>query len=63
MVNKVNISKTVIDNYKNNKEMLNGLKLRIVSGSCSIYDMVLYDALVGTNEEDKTMKLTSKKGA
>ena len=63
MVNKVNVSKTVIDNYKNNKDMLNGLKLRIISGSCSIYDMVLYDALVGTNEEDKTMKLTSKKGA
>ena len=52
------ISKDTIENYKNNIDMLKGLKIRLESGSCSTYDMVLYQTLVKTNENEKNLKMT-----
>ena len=51
----IKISKSTIDNYKNNVNLLKELKLRMKSGSCNVYDMVLYNELV--NEKDKVKKL------
>ena len=55
MTNKVNISKNTINNYKDNTSILRDLRVRVISGSCSPYDMALYDKLVNVKEKEKTL--------
>ena len=57
MTNKVNISKNTINNYKDNTSILKDLRVRVISGSCSPYDMALYDKLVKANSKEKTLTL------
>lgn len=57
MINKVDISNNIINNYKDNIKVLNELKIRIKSGSCSLYDIALYEQLVKANKNDKVMLL------
>ena len=61
MQNKIVFSKEVIDNYKNNIDLLESLKVSIKSGACSVYDMALYNALVNANKEPKTLVNTMNK--
>ena len=63
MTNRVNISQNIINNYKNDINTLNALKLRIISGSCSIHDIVLYETLVKANSEEKKLTLPMNIGA
>lgn len=63
MLNKVEISKNIINNYKNDKDVLKELKLRVISGSCSVYDMALYDAIIKENKKEKTLNLANRAGA
>lgn len=58
MKNNIVISKNIIDNYKNNIDILKELSFRIKSGSCSIYDLALYDALVNASKKDKTLHMS-----
>ena len=51
------ISKSTIDEYKNNINLLKGLSLKIKSGSFNAYDIALYKSLVSTNDKEKTLKL------
>ena len=57
MTNKVNISKNTINNYKDNTSILRDLRVKVISGSCSSYDMALYDKLVKANSKEKTLTL------
>ena len=52
------IANFTIEAYKNNKELLEGLKLKIKSGAFTSYDIALYNALLETNkkEQEETQK-------
>ncbi len=56
--NNINISTKTINNYKDNKQVLKDLSIRIKSGSCSLYDIVLYHVLI---DRDNNKKLTLHK--
>lgn len=58
--NNINISSKTIDNYANNKQVLKDLSLRMKSGSCSLYDIVLYNVLVRNSENNKKLTLQVK---
>ena len=42
-----------IEEYKNNKGILEGLKLKLKSGAFTAYDIALYNALVEANKKDE----------
>ena len=51
---KIKISNQTIEKYKNEKNFLEDLNLKIKSGSCTLYDITLYNRL---KENEKSLNL------
>ena len=46
------IAKSTIEEYKNNIDILNGLKIKFKTGTFNAYDIALYNKLVEANKEE-----------
>ncbi len=57
MNNSIQISQNIIDRYKGNKKVLKDLKARILSGSCNIHDIALYETLIKDAQKNKKLEL------